>query len=65
MERSPHPPSNTVLAVLMQKKNLRLTRIRATAKPELVVKSISGGVLVQTEDVAQVDIANHQVKTKR
>ncbi len=53
------------LAVLTQKKNLRLIQARATEKPELVVKSISGGLLAQTEDVAQIDIANLQIKTKR
>jgi phosphoribosylaminoimidazolecarboxamide formyltransferase/IMP cyclohydrolase len=53
------------LTVLMQKKNLRLIRVRTTEKPELVVKSISGGLLAQTEDIAQVDIANLEIKTKR
>ncbi len=53
------------LDVLTQKKNLRLIQVRGTEKPELVIKSISGGLLAQTEDIAQVDIANLQVKTKR
>ena len=53
------------LAVLTQKKNLRLIRVRATEKPELVVKSISGGLLAQTQDIAQIDVVNLDVKTKR
>jgi phosphoribosylaminoimidazolecarboxamide formyltransferase/IMP cyclohydrolase len=53
------------LTVLTQKKNLRLIQVRPTEKPELVVKSISGGLLAQTEDLAGVDIANLQIKTKR
>jgi phosphoribosylaminoimidazolecarboxamide formyltransferase/IMP cyclohydrolase len=53
------------LAILTQKKNLRLIRVRATARPELVVKSISGGLLAQTPDTAEIDVVNLEVQTKR
>jgi phosphoribosylaminoimidazolecarboxamide formyltransferase / IMP cyclohydrolase len=53
------------LPVLTQKKNLRLIRVRATERPDLVLKSISGGLLAQTEDNARIDISNLQIKTKR
>ncbi len=52
------------LAVLSGKKQLRLLRV-APAADNLVVKSISGGFLVQTADDARLDRAAAAVKTKR
>jgi phosphoribosylaminoimidazolecarboxamide formyltransferase/IMP cyclohydrolase len=52
------------LAVLAAKKNLRLVRVAAGADP-LVVKSISGGFLVQSADDASLDRASIVVKTQR
>jgi len=57
--------SEAALAMLRGKKNLRLVRVRPAEGPELVIKSISGGVLAQTADVAPVDKAALQVKTTR
>ena len=52
------------LAVLAGKKNLRLLRAVPGVDP-LVVKSISGGYLAQTADIAVLDRASVQVKTLR
>ena len=52
------------LAVLRAKKNLRLMRA-APGSDRLVVKSISGGFLAQTNDDATLDRAAAVVKTKR
>lgn len=57
--------SDDALAVLRAKKNLRLVRVSQVAKPELVMKSISGGVLAQTADAAPLDKSVLQVKTTR
>jgi phosphoribosylaminoimidazolecarboxamide formyltransferase/IMP cyclohydrolase len=56
--------SAEALAILQAKKNLRLMRVDAGAEP-LVVKSITGGFLVQTADGAQLDRTTAVVKTKR
>ena len=53
------------LAILSKKKNLRLVRVRASNKPELVIKSISGGLLAQTADLAGLEPGGLQVKSKR
>jgi phosphoribosylaminoimidazolecarboxamide formyltransferase/IMP cyclohydrolase len=56
--------SDAALAVLGGKKNLRLLRV--TASPlEPVVKSITGGYLVQTPDVHRLARSAAEVKTKR
>ena len=56
--------SEEALAILSGKKNLRLLRV--TASPlEPVVKSITGGFLVQTPDVHRLIRSEAQVKTKR
>jgi phosphoribosylaminoimidazolecarboxamide formyltransferase/IMP cyclohydrolase len=47
--------SAEALATLRAKKNLRLIRIEPTRKPELVIKSISGGLLAQSADNQLVD----------
>ncbi len=56
--------SPEALAVLSAKKNLRLMRVTPGADP-FVVKSISGGFLVQTADTAGFDRAAALVKTSR
>ncbi len=53
------------LSTLTSKKNLRLLKVTAIARPELVVKSISGGLLAQTADTASLDPSAVQVKTTR
>jgi phosphoribosylaminoimidazolecarboxamide formyltransferase/IMP cyclohydrolase len=57
--------SSEALAILTAKKNLRLVQVKAVDKPELVVKSITGGWLAQTADTASVSQAQLQVKTRR
>ena len=57
--------SPEALDVLKGKKNLRLVRVGPAAKPELVLKSISGGVLAQAADTAPLGLATLQVKTER
>ncbi len=52
-------------AALESKKNLRLVEVAGGASREPVVKSISGGYLAQTPDIAILDRASAQVKTKR
>jgi phosphoribosylaminoimidazolecarboxamide formyltransferase/IMP cyclohydrolase len=52
------------LAILQAKKNLRLMRVEASPD-RLVVKSISGGYLVQTADDATLDRACAVVKSRR
>src|SRR5271165_743816 len=52
------------LSLLSAKKNLRLLKV-APVEEELVVKSISGGYLVQTPDLHRLDRSQAQVKTER
>ncbi len=52
-------------AALAGKKNLRLLEAGAGAPDALVVKSISGGYLAQTADLATLDRGSAQVKTRR
>jgi phosphoribosylaminoimidazolecarboxamide formyltransferase/IMP cyclohydrolase len=56
--------SPEALALLGAKKNLRLMQVAPGLDP-LVVKSISGGYLVQSSDDARLDRAAAVVKTKR
>lgn len=56
--------SPEALALLAGKKNLRLMRVAAGGSP-LVVKSISGGFLAQTEDAGRLDPKSAVVKTRR
>src|SRR5450432_345003 len=56
--------SAEALAVLGSKKNLRLMRV-AAGTDSLVVKSISGGFLVQSVDDAKLDRTTAIVKTQR
>ena len=57
--------SQEALDVLTAKKNLRLVRVQPVPKPELVIKSISGGLLAQTADSLRLDESTLQVKTTR
>ncbi len=57
--------SEDALYTLTKKKNLRLVRVRRAEKPELVVKSISGGLLAQTPDLGRLDSETLQIRTKR
>jgi phosphoribosylaminoimidazolecarboxamide formyltransferase/IMP cyclohydrolase len=52
------------LTILRAKKNIRLMKV-APGAPGTVVKSISGGYLAQTADVAVFDRSSAVVKTKR
>nr|WP_263327149.1 bifunctional phosphoribosylaminoimidazolecarboxamide formyltransferase/IMP cyclohydrolase [Neobacillus sp. Marseille-Q6967] len=56
------------LAVLKEKKNLRLLKtgdVRLESQPDLLLSSVSGGVLVQEEDVKQITVDDLQVVTER
>ena len=53
------------LTLFATKRNLRVLKVLATAPDEPVVKSITGGYLVQTADTHKLDRAQTQVKTKR
>jgi phosphoribosylaminoimidazolecarboxamide formyltransferase/IMP cyclohydrolase len=56
--------SDAALKILTAKKNLRLLRVAASVL-EPVVKSITGGFLVQTPDVHRLTREEAQVKTQR
>ena len=56
--------SAEALAVLSAKKNLRLVKVKARVDP-LVVKSLSGGYLAQTADLARLDRTMARVVTER
>jgi phosphoribosylaminoimidazolecarboxamide formyltransferase/IMP cyclohydrolase len=56
--------SPEALEILKAKKNLRLMRVAPGLDP-LVVKSVTGGYLVQTADHAKLDRATATVATKR
>ena len=57
--------SSDALAALKTKKNLRLVQVTPVSRPELVIKSISGGLLAQTGDTAALDESKLEVKTVR
>jgi phosphoribosylaminoimidazolecarboxamide formyltransferase/IMP cyclohydrolase len=57
--------SGGALAILAAKKNLRLMQVDDPRAEELVVKSISGGYLVQTHDRARLDRETARVVTQR
>jgi phosphoribosylaminoimidazolecarboxamide formyltransferase/IMP cyclohydrolase len=52
------------LEILQAKKNLRLLEV-GPSEPEMVVKSISGGMLMQTPDTARLDRKEAKVVTQR
>jgi len=57
--------SSNALTTLKSKKNLRLVQVTPVSRPELVIKSISGGILAQTADTAGLDESKLEVKTVR
>ncbi|HZS54050.1 MAG TPA: bifunctional phosphoribosylaminoimidazolecarboxamide formyltransferase/IMP cyclohydrolase [Bryobacteraceae bacterium] len=57
--------SAAALAILTAKKNLRIVRVHPLPTPELVIKSISGGLLAQTADIGELDVASLEIKTQR
>ncbi|MDX1983547.1 MAG: bifunctional phosphoribosylaminoimidazolecarboxamide formyltransferase/IMP cyclohydrolase [Bryobacteraceae bacterium] len=57
--------SSEALTLLAVKKNLRLLRVEGGVSREPVMKSISGGVLVQSADLAALDRASVKVVTSR
>jgi phosphoribosylaminoimidazolecarboxamide formyltransferase / IMP cyclohydrolase len=57
--------SPEALTILTAKKNLRLVRVKPVSQPELVIKSITGGLLVQTADAERLDKSRLDVKSAR
>lgn len=57
--------SEEALAILAAKKNLRLLAVSGGASTDLVIRSIGGGVLVQTADWKPLDRAAAKVVTSR
>lgn len=57
--------SEAALGVLTKKKNVRLVRTTALHRPELVIKSISGGFLAQTPDTGRLHAGELRVRSKR
>jgi phosphoribosylaminoimidazolecarboxamide formyltransferase/IMP cyclohydrolase len=57
--------SEEALEILKAKKNLRLVKVKAVQKPELVMKSITGGLLAQTADADVLSVTSLQLKTVR
>jgi phosphoribosylaminoimidazolecarboxamide formyltransferase / IMP cyclohydrolase len=53
------------LAILTAKKNVRLVQVSPVTKPELVIKSISGGLLAQTVDQAPLDTGSLRIVSSR
>ncbi len=57
--------SPEALAILTAKKAVRLVKVKQVEAPELVIKSITGGLLVQTADSEKLDRARLAVKSAR
>ncbi len=57
--------SPEALTVLKAKKNLRLVKVARAAEPGLAIKSISGGLLAQTEDTRKLVRSEAKVATER
>ncbi|MBV8897352.1 MAG: bifunctional phosphoribosylaminoimidazolecarboxamide formyltransferase/IMP cyclohydrolase [Acidobacteriaceae bacterium] len=57
--------SERALEILTAKRNLRIIQVNPIRSPELVIKSISGGILAQTADTGELDISALEVKTER
>ncbi len=57
--------SPEALRILTAKKNLRLVRVKPVEVPELVIKSITGGLLAQSADSEKLDAAQMLVKSAR
>ncbi|MBS4914300.1 MAG: bifunctional phosphoribosylaminoimidazolecarboxamide formyltransferase/IMP cyclohydrolase [Veillonella sp.] len=56
--------STKALAILEAKKNIRLIELERPALDQVIVKKVSGGLLVQTEDDLVEDVASYTVVTK-
>lgn len=52
------------LAILTAKKNIRLIELQKPEADQVVLKKVSGGLLVQTEDAIQESRQNYEVVTK-
>lgn len=57
--------SEEALAVLETKKNIRLVEVPALSRPELQMKKVSGGLLIQTPDDSSETRADCRVVTDR
>jgi phosphoribosylaminoimidazolecarboxamide formyltransferase/IMP cyclohydrolase len=57
--------SEGALSILTAKKNLRLVKVSPLQKDELVLRSISGGILAQTADTETIDPGKLKVTTER
>ena len=57
--------SNEALTILTAKKNLRLLQVKPSTDAELLIKSISGGLLAQTPDTKSMSEVDLQIKTER
>lgn len=57
--------SAQALSILTAKKNLRLVAVKGGVSGDLVLRSITGGVLAQTPDLATLDPAQLRVVTER
>lgn len=56
--------STKALAILEAKKNIRFIELERPALDQVIVKKVSGGLLVQTEDDLVEDVASYTVVTK-
>ncbi len=56
--------TDEALSILEGKKNIRLITLKQPVAGQLVVKKVSGGLLVQTEDDLQEEVADYKVVTK-
>ncbi|MBV8829640.1 MAG: bifunctional phosphoribosylaminoimidazolecarboxamide formyltransferase/IMP cyclohydrolase [Acidobacteriaceae bacterium] len=57
--------SEAARSVLAAKKNLRLLEVKPSERPDPVLKSITGGFLLQTADTATLDAEGLRLKTTR
>ena len=57
--------STEALGLLTKKKNLRILKVKRESEPELVIKSIAGGLLAQTADEAKLSASDLRVVTTR
>lgn len=57
--------ADDALAILMQKKNIRLLKVRSDAPPVLQHRQIGGGFLVQDRDVHHIDRKDLKIVTRR
>lgn len=57
--------SAEALSILTAKKNLRIVQVARVARPEPVLKSITGGILAQTPDTATLEHGRMEIRTQR